>query len=302
MMNFLVLFSFLAIVPFFNISHAKEIALSFDDAPFVNTKHFDSEKRTDELISKLKKLEVPQVGIFANPCKREDTAAVVKQLKRYKDAGHLIANHTCSHPRFDDVGYEKFSENTERADVLLSPLMSGGSKFFRFPFLNEGKDAEARDQMRKWFLDHGYRNGFVSVDDDDYIFSSKINQAKEKKKEIDYGKVEALFLEHIVGAAGYYDALALKTLGRSPKHVILLHEMDATVLFMESLVKGLRDKGWKIIAIEEAYKDEVYQSAPKNTYGNSGIIAQIDFEKTGVKSSYGKFDEVKKKLDTILGL
>lgn len=76
---------------------AKEIALSFDDAPVNSTHHFESAKRTDELIKKLKSLNVPGVMIFANPCKDEVNG--ISQLKKYVDAGHIIANHTCTHPR-----------------------------------------------------------------------------------------------------------------------------------------------------------------------------------------------------------
>lgn len=277
----------------FSISaHAKEIALSFDDSPMPTSKHFTTFARTDELIRSLKALNVPSVMIFTNPCKRKDSASVIGQLKRYKDAGHLIANHTCSHPRLDDVGYAEYVQNIEKADQLLYPLFTG-QKFFRFPYLNEGKEEKLRDQVRVWLKVNQYRNGMVSVDNDDYIFSFKINQAKDKGKKIDYEKVKKLFLEHIIGAVNFYENLAIKTLGRSPKHVILLHEMDATVMFIRPLVEELRKQGWKIISAEEAYTDKLYLEQPKNTYANNGIIAQVAMEKTGERIGYNHFDGIK---------
>ena len=75
---------------------AKEIALTFDDAPLGSTKYFKSNARTDELIRKLKALNVPPVIVFANACARDDHRAVIQQLKKYRDAGHLIGNHTCT--------------------------------------------------------------------------------------------------------------------------------------------------------------------------------------------------------------
>jgi peptidoglycan/xylan/chitin deacetylase (PgdA/CDA1 family) len=286
----------------FSISaHAKEIALSFDDSPMPTSKHFTTHARTDELIKALKELNVPSAMIFTNPCKREDSASVINQLKKYKDAGHLIANHTCSHPRLDDVGYAAYVKNIEKADRFLSPLFKG-QKFFRFPFLNEGKEEKLRDQVREWLKVNQYRNGMVSVDNDDYIFSFKINQAKEKGKKIDYKKVKKLFLEHVIGAANFYDELAIKTLGRSPKHVILLHEMDATVIFIRPLVEELRKQGWKIISAEEAFTDKLYLELPKNTYANNGIIAQVAMEKTGARIGYNHFDGIKVELNKLLGL
>lgn len=279
-------------------SFAKEIALTFDDAPVSSSQHFESSARTDELIKKLKILKVPEVMIFANPCKEKNS---ISQLKKYVDAGHLIANHTCSHPRLDDVGFSVYSKDAEKADWLLSSLLSG-QRFFRFPFLNESKDEKLRDQMRDWLKANNYRSGMVSVDNDDYIFSWAINKAKDNKKKIDYKKVEQLFLDHLLGAVDFYDDLAVKNLGHSPKHVILLHEVDATVMFIDSLVNELRKKGWKIISAKEAYQDKLYLEKPKNTYGNNGIVAQVAFEITGEKNGYNHFDEIKAKLTKILGL
>lgn len=283
------------------LSNAKEIALTFDDAPMPDSGHFRSMARTEELIRNLKELNVPSVMVFANPCKGDDVAATIKQLKKYSDAGHFIGNHTCSHPRLDDVGFLQYSKDAEKADSLLSPLLVG-QKFFRYPYLNESKDEKLRDDMRKWLIKNDYRNGMVSIDNDDYIFSFKINQAKERGNKVDYKKVEKLFIEHLVGAANFYENLAIKTIGYSPKHVILLHEMDATVMFIEPLVNELRKQGWKIIGIDEAFRDKLYLQQPKNIYANNGIIAQVAMEKTGERIGYNHFDTIKAELNSILGI
>ncbi len=78
-MKKIILISFLQFVC--NFSLAKEIALTFDDAPVVSSKHFESSARTDEMIKKLKILNVPEVMIFANPCK--DLTNSIVQLKKY---------------------------------------------------------------------------------------------------------------------------------------------------------------------------------------------------------------------------
>ena len=298
-MKYLVLMILLGLIS--TVAYAKEIALTFDDAPMGNSKHFKSQARTEELIRKLKELNVPPVIVFATACKREDSASVTAQLRKYKDAGHLIGNHTCSHPRLDDVGFAAYAKDAEKGDRLLASLFPE-HKFFRFPFLNEGSEEKVRGQMRKWLTENHYRNGMVSIDTDDYIFSSKLNQAKKLGKKIDYQKVEKLLVMHLVGAAKFYDDLALKTLGYSPKHVMLLHEMDATVMSIDSLVKELRNQGWKIISAEEAYRDKIYFENLKNTNTSDGVIAQMAFEKTKEKVSYHQMDEIKDELDYALGL
>ncbi len=172
---------------------AKEVAFTFDDVPFDSTLHYESNQRTEELIRKLRKLGLPSAVIFANPCKGKDETSTLQQLTKYRDAGHFIGNHTCEHPRFDDIGFEDFSSNIKRADFLLTPLFVG-QKFFRFPYLNEGSVVDARNKMREWLKQNGYRNGMVSADNEDQFFSAQVNQAKKLGKKIDYMKVKKLFI------------------------------------------------------------------------------------------------------------
>lgn len=281
--------------------NTKQLALTFDDAPTEATPHSNSVKRTELLIEKLKTLNVPPVMVFANPCKGDGGRKTLLQLKKYKDAGHRLANHTCSHPRLDNVGADIFIKDIWKAEKLLASLVEG-QKFLRFPYLNEGTQTQTRDQIRAWLKSNQYRNGYVSIDNDDYLFSAKINEAKKKNKAIDYAKVETLFIDHVVGAAEFYNQLAVKNLGRSPKHVLLLHEVDVTVQSIDKLVAALKEKGWSIISIDDAYKDELYINEPINNYANNGIISQIIYEKTKQKSSYTQFEELKIKLNKILGL
>ncbi|NJL24676.1 MAG: polysaccharide deacetylase family protein [Calothrix sp. SM1_5_4] len=217
---------------FVSTAAAKEIALTFDDAPMASSGHFETHERTAELIRKLAKVKVPSVMIFANPCKKERAEDVMRQLRSYRDAGHMIGNHTCSHPRLDDVGYFQYAADTERADRLLLPL----------------------------------------------------------------------FVEHLTGAVAFYDDLAVKTLGYSPKHVMLLHEMDVTVMFLDSVVTALREKGWKIIGVEEAFSDPLYLARPRSTYANNGIVAQLEMDKTGRRVWYDQSQKIRGELDRILDL
>lgn len=278
---------------------AKEIALTFDDAPFETSSLFDTNDRTKKLIKKLKELDIPKVMIFANACKRPGQAGVIEQLKQYTDAGHLMANHTCSHSRLDDVGFDNYTKEILTGEAILLSLMPG-QKFFRYPYLNESKDKVLRDKVRAWLKIHKYRNGLVSIDNADYLFSSEVEKARGEGRKIDFEKIKTRFVKHIVGSVEFYDDLAVKTIGRSPKHVLLLHERDITVMFIDSVVKELRAKGWKIISPLEAYTDKFYNGLPKNTYSGDGFTAQMAMEKTGKAVSYRDSENLQKEIVDLL--
>lgn len=276
----------------------KEIAFTFDDAPAEDTVNFKSIDRTKFLVKKLKTLKMPKVMVFVNPCK--DPQNAITQMSLYTKAGHLIGNHSCSHPRLDDVGYEEYIRDVEKGDKELISLFKG-QKFFRFPYLNEGyKKDSARDVLREWLKNNNYRNGMVSADNDDYIFSFKMAQAQARGKKIDHKKLETMFVNHVVGGADFYNEAAIKHLGRSPKHVLLLHERDATVMYLEALVREFKKRGWSIVAVDEAYNDPIYFEFPVNKYSGNGIIPQMIKEKNGEVVSYEDFERLKKEIDEVL--
>ncbi len=295
------MFNFFLLLLISPIVQAKEVALTFDDAPGEVTLHFTPEERTNKLLAALSALNVPPVIIFANPCNGQGLETNLPLLKKFKQAGHLIGNHTCTHPRLDDVGFEKFTADTRKAEALMEDLLFS-PKLFRFPTFNEGKNPATRDRMRAWLKDNHYRNIPSSIDNEDPIFSFKLNQAKEQGRKINYGKVRALFLDHILTGMDFYEKLGRETLGYSPKHIILLHQKDATVLFLESLVKELRAKGWKIISAENAIQDPLYSLEPLNTNSTYGLLSQVAAEKSGNFMPYYDFAKLKQQLNKILGI
>ncbi len=277
---------------------AQEIAFTFDDVPAEDTVNFKSADRAKLLIKKLAALKIPPVMIFANPCKG-DASETQKHLDLYMKAGHSIQNHSCSHPRLDDVGALAYIEDIKKGDEKLAAFMTG-QKFFRFPYLNEGNKNNNRDQVRDWLKKNNYRNGMVSADNDDYIFTFKMEKAQKNGVKVNHEKLSKLFVKHVVEGAVFYNDLALKVMGRSPKHVLLLHERDATVMYLEKLAAEFKKRGWKIISAKEAYTDPLYLELPVNGYAGNGIIAQLAREKTGEASVYGDFDLLKKNIDEIL--
>ncbi|HEY0132327.1 MAG TPA: polysaccharide deacetylase, partial [Allosphingosinicella sp.] len=71
-----------------------------------------------------------------------------------------------------------------------------------------------------------------------------------------------LYVETMVGAANFYDGLARRTLGRSPAHMLLLHETDLAALYLPALIDALRKDGWEIITADEAYADPIARALP----------------------------------------
>jgi peptidoglycan/xylan/chitin deacetylase (PgdA/CDA1 family) len=77
-------------------AETRRIAITFDDAPRVDGAYFDGPTRTTKLLAALEAAKVGQVAFFCNSTRMDAGGAV--RIKSYAEAGHLIANHSHSHP------------------------------------------------------------------------------------------------------------------------------------------------------------------------------------------------------------
>lgn len=251
---------------------AREIALTFDDAPTPDTALMTGQERTDKLITALKSAKVPDVLFFVkadylNP-------QTQKRLKQYADAGFHIANHSYSHRSADQISNDDYLADAYRAHLLIKDLPNF-LPYHRFPFLHAGKTIKDIVYLRTELKLLGYKNGYVTVDNFDWYISALITKAAEEKKSINYDRARDFYIKTLIANIEFYDAIAQRTLHRSPRHVLLLHENDAAALFVDDLVIELRKQGWKVISPQQAYKDNIAKQTPETAFYKQGQIAAI---------------------------
>ena len=265
------------------LCEAKQIAITFDDSPRKAEGFFSGPDRAVRLIEELKSHNIEQVAFFSNSSKLN--AEGIQRLQAYSHAGHIIANHTHDHPDFNEMSLDDYAQNFLLADSKLSQF-KGFKKFFRFPYLREGDDSKKRDGMRDVLKKHGYINAYITLNNYDWHIETMFQSAIEKGVSVDFERMRKFYVQVMMESIEYYDDMAQTNLGRSPKHILLLHEMDISALYIGDLVDELRRKGWEIISLEEAYTDEIagYQSSRIFPYnpGRVGEIARDNGQKKGL--------------------
>ncbi len=268
---------------FSHLAYSKEIAITFDDSPRHAKGYFDGNTRSKKLIDELRSHQVKQVAFFSVSERLNKEG--IERLNRYAKAGHIIANHTHSHPNINQLTLENFSQDFLIAHNKLKSF-DNYFKLFRFPYLREGDTRLKRDGMRQLLQEHGYRNAYITLNNYDWYIEVLFQRAIKKGEEVDMGRMKAFYVDTLMESIEYYDQMAVTRLGRSPKHVLLLHEMDISALFIGDLVDELRKRGWSIISPLEAYNDEIadYQIDTPLKYnpGRIGEIARDKGQKTGL--------------------
>ncbi len=268
---------FLSLVISVPVIAQKRIALTFDDAPRPSGAYFEPTARRTALISALKTARVKQAAFFVNPGKL--TGSDDERIMAYARAGHVIANHGFSHIRLSDSSVEAYLADIDRASVWLKGR-KGARPWFRFPYLDEGrKDKIKRDAVREGLNARGLRNGYVTAESSDWHIESLTTAAKRDNQPIDMAALRDLYVTWHVDAANFYDDLAVKAIGRSPAHVLLLHENDVAALFVGDLVNALRRDGWTIVRADEAYADPMSRALPNTPSAQGTLVEMIAWEK-----------------------
>lgn len=253
-------------------THAREIALTFDDAPTPDSALMTGTERTQQLISVLKQARVPDALFFVKADYIDPKTA--KRLQHYTDAGFHLANHSFTHQSANQLDINTYAVDIYKAHLALKPF-NNVLNYHRFPYLHYGKDLANINQLQDLLAELGYKDGYVTIDNFDWYISALITRAAEEKRSINYEKARNFYINSLYDSIEFYDAIAKKTLKRSPRHVLLLHENDAAALFVGDLVQHLRNKGWKIISPQQAYKDPIARDFPQVSFHKQGRVAAI---------------------------
>ncbi len=270
-------FAVLALLCCENVVLAKEtrrMAFSFDDAPMGDGPLLNGLERTETLIAALETTDIHGAAFFVltqllvhNP----DGAA---RLHAYTGAGHVLANHTHTHPWLRETAPTAYLADIDLAAEMLRPF-DYVQPYFRYPYLDEGNTREKRLNVVDGLTARGLSNGYVTIDTYDWYMQALVAEAIEAGHQIDMGKLEQVYVEVLVETIEFYDALAVQTLGRHPDHVLLLHENDLAALFIDELAEALMRDGWEIIPVAEAYTDPIADERPDTQFNGQGRVAAI---------------------------
>ena len=257
----------------------KRIALTFDDVPRHRGAFLTEDERTTRLIDSLERAGVDQAAFFVTTGNIDQTTGGSERIARYVAAGHVLANHTHSHVHLSEVSAQEYLADIDKAAEWLD-RQPANRPWMRYPFLDEGGSDKAKvAAVRAGLAARGLRNGVVTIDASDWGYDDMATQAKAAGKTLDMVALRDLWVESHVEAAEYYDDLARRALGRSPAHIMLLHEADVTALYVADLVQALKAKGWTIITADEAFADPLTKMLPDVPSAQGTITEMVAWER-----------------------
>lgn len=248
---------------------AAEMAITLNNPNIEKTPLYSPQERHDKILSALEKNKV--IATLFVSGKRINYPEGKLLLQQWDKAGQLLGNHSYSEFNFDKISSKQLENDTLKNDKIIK-LYQNYQRVFRFPFLKEGNSTENRDKFRAFLQKNNYANGYVTIDASDEYINDRLEKHLAMNPNAGLAEYKKYYLNHIWERAKYYDSLAIRLLGRSPKHVLVIHHNLLNALFLDDLIKMFQNKGWKIINPTTAYQDPVYQSLPNIVPAGNSLI------------------------------
>jgi len=239
-----------------------EIAFTIDDlpvhAPFPNG--LTANQVNDQMIAALKAGGVPAIG-FVNGVGVEKQPETIQALRDWRAAGFLLGSHTWSHPHLSELSLAEFNTELDKNEPMLTTL--GGNsdwRWFRYPFLDEGKDDAQRIAARQILAKHGYRVAGVTIGFGDWAFTGTWFRCNEQGNKAAVAELERMYLDAARESISVARGTAHALYGRDIPYVLLMHVSAMSAHMMPRVIQIYRDAGFRFVSLSEAESDPVYRA------------------------------------------
>jgi peptidoglycan/xylan/chitin deacetylase (PgdA/CDA1 family) len=218
---------------------------------------------TTKLLEPFRVGRLPVTG-FVNECRQPQEVEAI--LRIWKAAGAEMGNHTCSHPDLNNVPLADYLANIEKGEPITTKVFGRRAKYFRHPFLHAGKDAETKQGLEKYLREHRYTVAPVTLDASDYMFASAYTASTPEVAQ----KVRKEYLAHTEAVFDFFEKRSVEVTGHEVRQILLIHANQLNADAMPDLLAIMKRRGYQIVTLERALKDEAY-SLPDTYLGTNGI-------------------------------
>lgn len=263
----------------------RRIAVTIDDLPWQRAGAVSSEvlqQRHDALLEQLARAGAPVTG-FVNESKLEVDGQVaperVAMLRDWLDAGYTLGNHGYSHPQIADIGADAYCQDVERGEQVLRPLLAERGqvpRWFRHPYLRAGRDAADREVLQACFERLGYAIAPVTVDNSEWIWAAAYARVLDGKIQVEdrdgtLARLREGYVPYMLAKLDYFERQSIELLGYALPQVWLMHANELNAASYADLVEAVRQRGYRLVNLDEAMQDPAYARGEGGYAGAAGI-------------------------------
>lgn len=247
------LFLFIALFSSVCFADEKEIAITIDDLPLVASRMNNpgnrqrSTERFTQIVQAFQKYKVPAIGfVIAGSIEKGQWDF----LEQFRQAGFMLGNHTYSHYNLNQISAEKYLADVDRADKILTPIMTQ-PKYFRYPYLAEG-NKEKKQEVYDYLKEHNYTIAPVTIDSKDFDFNEMLYKVPYRSRVNYIQKIKPRYLAYIWKQTLRAEKNAK---GKNTKQILLIHANLLNSYVLGDILEMYQKNGYKFISLTEALKN-----------------------------------------------
>jgi len=254
-----------------------EVALTIDDLPLHGPIPAGETPRSvaGGVIAALTKAGVPAYG-FVNGHWTAEQPDTREPLKAWSGAGLALGNHGWAHRHLNEMSPAEFETELVRNEEILSQSGPGDWRWFRYPFLDEGKDEAQRGAARRILAAHGYKIAAVTMDFSDWQWTAPYARCRAQRDDPAIARLEAMYMRAADEGITFARGLSRQLYGRDIPYVVLLHESAFEARMLPRLIELYRSAGFRLVSLPKAESDPAYadQVSPGAAAEPQGLVGK----------------------------
>lgn len=196
----------------------KQIALTFDDVP--------DPRFTSKVLDILREQGV-KATFFAVGNRVQKHPALLQRIYR---EGHLIGNHSYTHPQFKNRSVKQFEDEIVRTERVIQKTIGYRPQLIRPPY------GEINEEQVKWAKKNEYTIVNWNVDSQDW---KGLDKEKVMSNILDYVGPGSIVLQHAGGGVG--------------------SDLNGTIEALPDIIKSLRLQGYHFVTLDELLATKKYR-------------------------------------------
>lgn len=240
-----------------------QLAITFDDLP-AHGPLPAGETRADiaqSIAHALVSAGAPSVYGMVNGVLEEREPGSAQALVRWRAEGLPLANHGWSHTSLDKVTPARFEDELVHNEALLSASGQRVSfRWFRYPYLDEGRDPGLRDAARSVLARHGYSIAAVTMSFADYSWNAPYARCLARHDTTVIADLEQSYLAAADRAITASRKASHSIYHRDIPYVLLMHAGAFDARMLPRLLALYQRHGFRFVPLDEAEQDPAYRA------------------------------------------
>jgi len=237
----------------------------------------DADATARLMIANLKAHKIPAIGfvqggMISDGEKLYPVRANIVRL--WRDAGFEIGIGGYKHIWFYDTPFADYVANTEKNEGAVKQILAEKNlplRYFSYPFLNTGKTAEDKSQFETWLNNRGLRSVKYTFDNSEWIYSYAYDEARKDNDINTMSEIRAAYVDYMTRMTDHYEAYSTEMFGRDIAQTMVLTPSRLVSDTFDDVFGMLEKRGYRFVSMDEAQKDEAYNTAENFTGVKAGI-------------------------------